>query len=515
MASVLLFLMGFTATAQRIATELVCDWQTLPPKSTYLSAAVTPLGAHRTLLTFRDSSSAARAYAHLAFRPQLVTVQYNYRVAFRRLPDDPLYGRQPNLARMGFPEAWEHTTGGTLVDGTPLVTAVLDSGFDTDHEDLRDNLWTNPAEVAGDGLDNDGNGYVDDLHGWNFADGLGEHPADEHGTQVAGILAGRGDNGLGIAGTNWQQQLMVFTIRTVADIVAAYDYVADQRRRWQESGGQAGALVVATNASFGLSRGRCSEDYPVWAAAYDELAELGILTAVSVANQPDNVDQLGDMPASCSSEAIVAVTNVGTDDRLHPAAAYGSVSVDLGAMGQGSYGTRPADRYGSFGSTSAAAPYVTGAIGLLYATPCPALLRQVRQQPRAAAARIRQALLQTVRPNEDLTGVTVSGGTLDVAAAQQYLLTTCEEDAAVLRVQDVYPNPSGDRVWLLTNRYVLDGLHLEVVDVFGRVFSPAASPYVASAGAGWEWSVRGWPAGVYYVRIRGEASEYIKTLVVR
>lgn len=500
----LLLTLTVALSAQRLPTELLCRW-TGAHRLPVPNAISTPLGPTLSLLRFEDSLVAARTYDHLRFHPALVTVQYNYWVTFRTLPNDPRFPRQPNLSRMRFDAAWTVTTGGALSDGTPIVTAILDDGFDTDHVDLRDNLWLNRGEVPGDGIDNDGNGYVDDLHGWNFVDGLGEYPATEHGTQVAGILGATGNNGTGIAGTNWRAQIMLFAIRTVADIVAAYEYVYDQRLLFDRSGGERGAFVVASNASFGVAGATCA-DFPLWAEQYERLEELGITTAVSVVNAPRDVDTDGDMPADCPSAALLSVTNIGLDGELHEGAGYGSRTVDLGAMGQGSYGTRPADRYGNFGSTSAAAPYVTGAVSLLYATPCPSLQQLIRSAPGRAAARIRTGLLATVRPNPTLSGRTVSGGTLDVAAAQAWLLENCLEQPQALAVTVVYPQPATDRVTVLTNQLQLSsGVTLALYDLLGR--RQPTPPYQLlfdGGAAGLTVNLGGLTAGTYIIQLRDE-----------
>ena len=345
-----LLLWAGNAGAQRIATELICDWKAppgAPERSLWTTGQVRQLTATHTLLRFDDAAEAERVYRHLRFHPELVGVQYNYAVQPRRVPNDPDYDRQDNLTRLGYPELWAETTGGSLPNGIPIVTAVLDAGFDVDHEDLRGNLWTNPGEVAGDGLDNDRNGYVDDLHGFNFIDTLGtEYPIDVHGTSVTGILGAVGNNGIGVAGTNWDARLMLFSIRTVADIVQAYDYVVDQRAAFNRSRGREGAFVAATNASFGVEGATCA-DFPVWGAMYDRLGAVGVLTAGSVVNAPLDVDVVGDMPTDCPSDYLLTVTNLGLDDNLHPSAGFGAQQVDLAATGEGSYTTRPADGYGT------------------------------------------------------------------------------------------------------------------------------------------------------------------------
>ncbi len=117
--------------------------------------------------------------------------QHDRPVVKRNTPNDPLFPSQWDLIRIGMPEAWNRATGGTTMTGDTIVVAVLDAGFDVNHEDLRDNLWANRKEIPGDGIDNDQNGYVDDYLGLNIQTGDDQHDPDTHGTAVAGIIGGR------------------------------------------------------------------------------------------------------------------------------------------------------------------------------------------------------------------------------------------------------------------------------------------------------------------------------------
>ncbi|WP_420460355.1 S8 family serine peptidase [Neolewinella sp.] len=469
-----------------------------------------------TLLRFTDAAEAERVYRHLRFHPELVTVQYNWAVQPRRAPNDPDYDRQDNLQRLGFPELWDQTTGGSLPNGVPIVTAVLDAGFDAEHEDLRDNLWVNAGEVPGDGVDNDGNGYVDDVHGFNFIDSLGgEYNINAHGTQVTGIVGAVGDNGIGVAGTHWEAHLMLFSIRTVADIVQAYTYVVDQRRAFNESRGARGAFVAATNASFGVEGATCA-DFPVWGAMYDRLGEVGVLTAASVANAPIDVDLTEDMPTDCPSEFLLTVTNVGLHNELQPTAAYGLSQVDLAATGEGSYTTRPGDRYGPFGSTSAAAPYVTGAISLLYATACPQLVATLFERPAVAARLVRDAILEGTVANASLSGKTVTGGVLEVAAAHELLAASCPApDPQDLVVTSISPNPTTGPVVLLINQLVLpEGLSVRMLNAVGQYVTDVVYEPVFASTAGLRLDLGGLPAGYYLISLGGKTLHAHAAVVV-
>ena len=491
--------------SQLIPTELICLWRSNAghEKALRSTPSERPLAQDVTILRYPDPQAAAAARKYLLSQPDLLAVQYNYRVQLRTVPNDPEYFRQINMQRAGFEAAWDITTGGTTAEGHAIVTAVLDGGFDTTHEDLIENIWSNGAEVPGDGIDNDGNGYIDDRNGWNFVGNSPDHPANTHGTAVAGLIGARGNNNLGVSGTNWDAQLMLFSISTVADIIAAYQYVIDQRALFNRSGGAEGAFVVVTNASFGIEEATC-EEFPVWGAMYDRLGEVGVLTAASVANVNRDADRVGDMPVDCPSEFLIGVTNVDDDDLLFTSSGYGRVNVDLAAPGERSYTTRPDNGYGNFGSTSAAAPYVTGAVSLLYSLQaCTDLLGESRTEPARVARRIREAILSSVRPGPDLTDRTVTGGIIDAGAAVQTLEATCSPAAQTVAIQRLYPNPSAGTVNVVTNLGGNpDNLEVRVVDALGRIVRlPIYRPIAGEAGS-FEIILNGLAAGYYTLLLK-------------
>lgn len=454
-------------------------------------------------MVYADSLSAAGAFGRLSHDPRVLRVQYNHRLSFRSVPDDPLYDRQrSSLERSGFVAAWPASPSGKTADGFAIVTAVLDAGFEVAHEDLSESLWVNAGEIPGDGIDNDANGYVDDLNGWNFSDDSPDHFSSVHGTQVAGLIGATADNGRGIAGMGYGNQLMLLSVATVADVVAAYGYVIEQRRHFNQSQGREGALVVVTNASFGIDRGRCA-DYPVWAAMYDRLGKEGVLSAVSAANSSFDIDSQGDMPADCPSPYLITVTNVDADNHLSSAAAYGSTSVDLAAPGSGSFTTRPGSRYGGFGGTSAAVTYISAAVALLHAVGCQELLLLRINNAPAHAARMKKLILETVRPDESLSGRTVSGGIIQVDDAKNRLLEACRPVDIAKSIEVVYPNPTrGQTVLEVSWPATEDEPSLEVIDVLGRRVRVPITVMRTPAGLRYELEFGGVQSGHYRVLIR-------------
>jgi hypothetical protein len=370
-------------------------------------------------------------------------VQYNHHVSMRERPDDTFYndhwhhlnvGQQGGVAGAdhNIESAWDVTTGGVTANGDTIVVAILDDGADLDHDDLRANLWKNLGEIPNNGIDDDGNGYVDDFYGYDTSSNDGDPdagPVNNHGTSVMGIVGAVGNNNLGSVGINWKVKLMSVRngfLTSESEVLEAYSYALEARQRYNESDGVSGAYVVATNASWGRDFGNV-EDSPIWCGLYDELGEAGIINAGATINRNTNVDEEGDLPTNCPSEFLVGVTNMNINDEKVTAAGFGSVSIDLGAYGEGVFATANGSAYHAFGGTSAATPMVAGAMALLYAAPCATFAELLIADPSAAALYIREIVLSTTAPNTDLAGITVTGGKLDVGAAMAELMSRCND----------------------------------------------------------------------------------------
>ena len=405
-----------------------------------------PLGRSLNIYLVRfdhNLHSAERLRADFWRDDAIQQVQLNGLISLRARPDDPRYDDQWHHRNVGqfngvtgadhnVEIAWNTTTGGVTVNGDTIVVAVLDDGTDLDHEDLVANLWRNHDEIPDNGIDDDGNGYIDDYFGYdtnsNDAD-PGAANSDNHGTPVAGIIGARGDNGVGVAGVNWNVKIMSIRngfLTAESEVLEAYLYALESRIAYDASGGSEGAYVVATNASWGRDFGDV-DDSPIWCNLYDELGAAGILSAGATINGNVDVDAEGDLPTNCPSDYLIGVTNLNTNDQKVTGAGFGTTSIDLGAYGEDVFTTDNGNGYGYFGGTSAATPMVAGAIALLYAAPCPAFGELLAADPAAAAILVRETLLETVAPNSSLNGVTVTGGRLDAGAAMNRLMERCEE----------------------------------------------------------------------------------------
>jgi hypothetical protein len=388
----------------------------------------------------------------LARQPEVRAAQLNHLVENRSaalltgkphlndlLPNDPLFPQQWQYvntgANGGLPDAdldaemaWDIATGGLTPAGDTIVVAVIDDGIDLNHSDLAPNLWKNWDEIPNDNSDNDGNGYVDDFRGWNvFSQNdniAGVNTA--HGTPVSGIIGARGNNENGVTGVNWNVKIMfVAGSGTEADILAAYDYVRRMRQLYNASNGQSGAFVVAVNSSFGINYGQPSAA-PLWCVAFDSLGAAGILSVAATANIPVNVDDVGDLPTTCPSDYLVAVTSLTNADLKAPNAAWGATQIDLGAFGQGVFSTSTNNTYGTHSGTSFAAPQVAGALGLLYSSPCPNLISMAKTNPAEAAIWTKNLLLGSAVPNASLQNITLTGGRLNLLSLLQNYEDQCD-----------------------------------------------------------------------------------------
>ncbi len=344
-------------------------------------------------------------------------------------PDDPFYSEQWYLENIAAPAAWDITTGGTDINGREIVIAVMDRGFDIEHEDIKQNVWVNEDEIPDDGIDNDGNLFIDDYYGWNFEFRSDSHGLSSgtmiHGTNVVGIAAARGDNDTGISGAVWDVKILFMSgLRSEAEIIEAYRYIADTRRRYNETNGEEGAYIVTATMSLGIT-GAMSADHPVWCNLYDEVGEQGVLSVCATDNLDVDVDVEGDMPTTCTSEYMIAVTNTDRSNRKTSPAAYGSRSIDIGAPGVDNISTSPNDNYNLVTGTSVSAPLVGGTIALLYSAPCQRLADQALVNPADLALTMKNIVYGGVETNPDLEGIVAEGGVLNILGSMEALDISC------------------------------------------------------------------------------------------
>ncbi len=373
--------------------------------------------------------------------PMVIMAQNDHPVTFRATPNDPQYNQQWHHPKIQSPQAWDVTTGGVTANGDTIVVCVVE-GANMMHTDLVANRWLNHAEIPGNGIDDDGNGYVDDHRGWSpggnndnvYAGNVG------HGTQVAGMVGAKGNNSVGVAGANWDVKIMPVTVGSLsqANVIASYTYPLVMRRLYHQSGGAQGAFVVATNASWGIDAAN-PNSYPLWCAMYDTLGTAGILNCGATTNSPLNVDVQGDMPTACPSPFMVSVTATNSND-MRTFSGYGATTIDVGAPGENVYTTSGSSGYGSTSGTSFASPLTAGVIGLLYSAPCESLAALALADPEAAAMYVREQLFAGVDQVGNLPGNTVTGGRINANNSMQLIMEACAACPAPLSVAAV---PSG------------------------------------------------------------------------
>ena len=314
------------------------------------------------------------------------------------IPDDPYYSSQwaPNI--MSLPQAWEEfTTGGVTSTGDTIVVAVIDGGTDWTHEDL--NCWVNTHEIPNNYIDDDGNGYIDDYHGWN-------------------AIGAVGNNGKGVCGVNWNVKVLPIGGSSGEEsiVVEAYAYALDMRARYNETDGEEGAFIVATNSSFGVDYGN-PDDYPIWCSMYDEMGAVGILSCGAGPNLNVNVDLVGDVPSTCPGDYLIGITNTTSDDVKYTGAGYGINNIDIGAPGTSIYSTLPNNNYGNMTGTSMATPQVTGTIALMYAALPEEMMQLCKSDPAYFGLMMRYHLLNGADHLPSLDGLVASGRRLNAYAA--------------------------------------------------------------------------------------------------
>jgi hypothetical protein len=382
------------------------------------------------LVKYDQQVSSAITIQQLLYDDAQITLsEYNYYVEMREtVPNDTQLGQQwhhVNTGQTGGTAdadidsdlAWDITTGGTTATNDDIVVCIIE-GANLDHDDLRANRWINPGEIAGNGIDDDGNGYIDDIMGWNPGGNNGtvgygtNSGATSHGTSCVGMFAAVGDNNLGVAGANWNLKVMVVTVGnlTQANVISSYTYPLVQRQRWNNSNGAQGALVVATSASWGIDNAN-PDNYPLWCNFYDTLGYYGIINIGATTNNNTNVDVSGDMPTACSSPYMVGVGR--TDHNDNTAGGYGVTTIDFGAPGINVRTTANSNGYTTTTGTSFACPLTAGVVGLAYAIPCESFINFVKSDPRGGADLVLQALLEGVDQKSQLATRFITGGRLN------------------------------------------------------------------------------------------------------
>jgi subtilisin family serine protease len=402
---------GFSDDAAKSARDRAAD----SVKAESRKGVARGSGSVVLLLDLRNGASNAKAITRLNRDPAVDFAEPNWRYTTFDTSDDPYYlngslwgmdGDATSPANQYGSQAGEAWAAGRTGSDSVYV-GVIDEGIQVTHRDLDGNAWTNPFDPA-DGVDNDSNGYVDDVNGWDFAgnnrsvyDGGRKGNADDHGTHVTGTI-GAERNGTGVVGVNWNVTYISakFLGRyggTTANAIKAVDYLTDLKVRH-------GLNIVATNNSWG--GGGYSQ------GLRDAIARANanqILFVAAAGNSGSNNDATPSYPSNYDVDNVIAVAAIDRFGALASWSSYGATTVDLGAPGVGVWSTTAFNTYSSYSGTSMATPHVTGAAALYAST-----------HPGATAAQIKNAILSSAIPTASLSDKTVTGGRLDASAANGY-----------------------------------------------------------------------------------------------
>jgi len=364
--------------------------------------------------------SVASAIKQLKSSAQVEYVEPNYRRQLRLIPNDPLFQNQWGLqntgqtindssgavitgvagADMGLATAWATQTGSPAV-----VVAVIDDSVDIHHTDLAANIWVNAGETAGDGIDNDGNGFIDDVNGWDFKNNDNNPSADigageGHGTAVSGCIGAVGNNSIGITGVNWNVSIMPLKFNLdVASEVMAMDYAIAK-----------GAMIV--NASFGGFSPSVAEQQAV-----QRLQNAGILLVAAAGNNNGNNDLVPDFPSGYANTNIISVAASNSSDVLTAWSHYGATSVEIAAPGASIFTTQSANgnlsnsattglSFDFIQGTSFSSPYVAGIAALIKA-----------QIPAATFQELKGRIIASATQFTAMQGLISSGGRANAATA--------------------------------------------------------------------------------------------------
>lgn len=387
-------------------------------------------------------------------RDDVAFVEPNYLVKAVDIPDDPSFGDQWGLHNVGqnagnsdvdinFPESFKAENGAINYIG------VIDSGVDYNHQDLKDNMWTNPDEIPGNGIDDDGNGYVDDVHGINTVINNGD-PMDDngHGTHVAGIISAKVNNTMGVAGISKNTKIIACKFLNsegsgyLSDALKCMEY-------FHLLASEKGIPIVATNNSWGGTG-----DSEAFSEMLTQHKADNILFIAAAGNDGKDNDLFEFFPANNTSQNVIAVGAMNRSDQLASYSNYGRRNVHVVAPGSDILSTYPDDRYVAMSGTSMATPFVSGLVGLLKS-----------QQPALDWSGIKNLVLTGGIAVNAYQDKTLSGRRIRLSDSDGKGALTCQNQVLISRIF-----PLGTNLVVSQNEKVdLQVLHLDCANPAGSL----------------------------------------------
>lgn len=376
-------------------------------KEKILTRIMAKRGDRQGIAVVNLSGKVDDAVALMTGLPEVEYAEPNYVYTHQVVSNDPyytissqlwgMYGDATTPANKYGSQAGEAWAAGHTGSQNVWI-GIIDEGYMYSHPDLAVNAGTNPGEIAGDGIDNDDNGLIDDVFGWDF-DGnnntVYDGTQDDHGTHVAGTIGAAGGNGVGVAGVCWHVKIINAKFLginggTTANAIKAIDYITALKSK--------GLNIIATNNSWGgggYSKGLYD--------AIERANAANILFIAAAGNSKMNIDKKASYPASYTNANLIAVASINSKGGLSSFSNYGKTSVDIGAPGEAIWSTVPGG-YASYSGTSMATPHVTGAAALYAST-----------HPGATPAQIKGAIMSSAVATTSLNGKCVTNGRLNVS----------------------------------------------------------------------------------------------------
>lgn len=362
-------------------------------------------------------------------------------------------------------------------------------------------------------MDDDFNGYKDDYYGLNaqfFSEG-DNHSPDNHGTEVISVIGAKGNNQLGITGTNQNIKILLCSADNSNELVKCYHYFVKMKRDYLNSGGKKGAFIVSSNLSAGFDA-TFPTDLPLVCQAYDSLGKVGILNSVATVNRNDDIAITGDIPGLCPSDYMICVTNTDRYDNKVTESGYNQIHVDLGACGESIPMIGISGNVIEESGTSFASPHVAGLISLLYQF-CPKINNLNKSNPDLAAKAMKDIILACGDDISSLKNITVTGKRINALVALQYLNNYCSDTTIKLDNLLLFNNLTTGELIVKFNPSQFGKYRIQLVDNLGRLLDAWNINFIPDNYNAFQTDISNYAPGVYHVYIEGKGQKWVKSLI--